>query len=78
MEHPPVIVLWHDAHELTDGWTLIEEIEKGPRVIHSIGFLLPAETTPGHHVLAQSIDDEHVDNALAIPDAMVQQVRHLL
>lgn len=75
-EWTPVVVVWADAHALTGSWTDLVDIDPEPRLIRSAGFLVP-DAKRGHHVLVQSVDTQHVDGALAIPDAMVQEVRYL-
>lgn len=71
-----VEVLWRDCHALTDGWTLLSDIDTHERVIRSVGFVLE-DVKPDHLVLIQSIDDGHVDNAIAIPSAVIESVRPL-
>jgi len=78
MVRKPVLIEWHDAHALTEGWTPVADIETEARLIYSCGFLIPSIDKPGHHVLVQSVDEDHVDNALAIPDAMIVRVVDLL
>lgn len=76
MQHEPVEIRWHDAHTLTSTWTEPVEFEQSPRVIRSCGYLMK-DAKAGHHVIVQSLDTEHVDGALAIPDGMVVEVIHL-
>ena len=71
-----VLVVWHDAHSVSTGWMPIADIEQDPAVVHSVGWLLSA-TKPNHVVLAQSYVDESVDHLLAIPSAMVVQIKIL-
>ena len=76
MQHEPVEIRWHDAHTLTSTWTEPGELDAAPRLIHSCGYLLSG-VKAGHHVIAQSLDEGHVDSALAIPDGMVIDVVRL-
>jgi hypothetical protein len=69
----PVVIEWEDAHALSNAWTEPADLDSEPRIIRSIGWLIP-DAKPRHHVIVQSIDQSHIDGALAIPDAMVQQV----
>lgn len=77
MSGPPMVsVIWIDAHQLTDAWTELADIDDdGDRVVHSVGFLVP--TKAGHICLAQSVDEERVDNVLAIPHGMVRRICRL-
>ena len=72
-----VFVEWKDAHADAHGWTTVDELDRSPAVIHSVGYHLP-RAKPGHFVIAQSLDEnEHVDSVLAIPCAMVIGITHL-
>lgn len=75
-KHTMVLIVWHDAHSVSTGWMPIADIEQDPAVVHSVGWLLPS-TKPDHVVLAQSYVDESVDHILAIPSAMVVQIKIL-
>lgn len=71
-----VSVIWVDAHQLTDTWTEHDDIEDdGDRVVHSIGFLVAVKI--GHICLAQSVDEDRLDNVLAIPHGMVRRICRL-
>jgi hypothetical protein len=70
-------VVWHDAHGLGDSWMPIDDIDAGPRVIESVGWAVPG-IKPGHLVLVNSVDDDHVDGGLAIPIGMVKEIVHLV
>lgn len=74
--YAPVEITWWDAHALTSTWTDVTELSKEPRVIVSVGMLIP-NAKPHHHVIVQSVDDTRVDQALAIPDEMVVCTRYL-
>ena len=67
-----LLVVWRDAHAVTDGWTHLDELDREECIVTSIGILLK-DAKHGYLVLAQSmIDDENtVDGVLAIPDGMV-------
>ena len=71
-DHQLRLVVWRDAHAVTEGWTHIEDLDKQDCVVTSVGILL-VDAKPGYVVLAQSmIDGEHtVDHVLAIPVGMV-------
>lgn len=71
-----VRVTWHDAHGI-EGWISIDEIEREPRCITSVGWAVP-DIKPGHLVLVASVDDDMVDGGLAIPHAMVREVVELI
>jgi hypothetical protein len=73
-----IYVVWHDAHEVTESWTHIDELDTEPKVVRSIGLLLP-NVKKGHICIAQSIieDENTVDNVLAIPEEMVINVYHV-
>lgn len=73
-----VRVVWHDAHDGSETWMAVEDIEDGPYVVTSIGFLIEGRKQ-GHIVLCQSLGEggEHVDNVLAIPLGMIQTIEEL-
>ena len=72
-----VRVGWHDAHSECESWMAIDDVDPEPRLIISVGFLIP-DAKEGHVVIAQSHDDEtHIDSVLAIPVAMVQTLQVL-
>lgn len=71
-----VEVRWRDCHALTDGWTCLSELDVHDRIIVSVGFLVD-DAKIDHLVLVQSVDEENVDNAIAIPMAVVVSVRSL-
>jgi hypothetical protein len=55
----------------------VEDIDPDPRIIDSVGFLIP-DAKADHVVVAQSHDDlTHVDSVLAIPVAMVESMQVL-
>ena len=72
-----VFVEWRDAHADANGWTSVEDLDRSPAIIHSVGYHLP-RAKPGHFVIAQSLDENgHVDSVLAIPVGMVVGITHL-
>lgn len=73
-EFSRVVVIWHDAHSLGDGWCEIEDISDSPVIVESLGWLLP-DRKQGHLVLAQSMtNDLSIDSVLCIPVEMVKQI----
>jgi hypothetical protein len=73
-----VELIWHDAHAVTDSWTNVDDIGRDPVEVRSVGWLLTG-AKPGHVVIAQSriIDQDEVDNVLAVPKGMVRRVNSL-
>ena len=72
-----VLLKWHDAHSEFDSWMLVEEIDPAPRLIESVGWLLP-DAKADHVVIAQSHDGQvRVDSVLAVPVAMVVSLQVL-
>lgn len=73
----PVEIVWWDAHALTDSWTEVDSLDLDPRVITTVGMLIP-NLKQGHYTVAQSVDGSLVDNVIAIPEEMlVQPIRFL-
>ena len=75
-----VLVEWADAHQATDSWTYVDDLDdEGDRIIQTIGFLLPVDEggKENHVTLFQSFDEEQdmVDNVLHIPVGMVKSMR---
>lgn len=75
-----VVVVWADAHQATDSWTHVSELEDdGERIIETIGFLLPVDEggKENHVTVIQSFDvaQDMVDNVLHIPVGMVKSIR---
>lgn len=75
-----VAVVWADAHQATNTWTHIADLDgEGERVIVTVGFLLPIDEggKANHITIAQSFDDDEqmVDNVMHIPVAMVKSMR---
>lgn len=69
-----VLVVWHDAHTVADGWCELSDIDDEPLVVETIGWLLP-DAKAGHVVVAQSVtSDDGLDSVLCIPVGMVQSV----
>jgi hypothetical protein len=75
-----LLVEWADAHDGTETWTAIEDLaDDGEVIITSIGIQLDEEHggKKGHIALAQSIDEDHVDNVLYVPLGMVRKITAL-
>ena len=72
-----VEVTWLDAHAEND-WMDIEELDKEPYIVRTIGWLMP-DAKPDHVVVAQSIGvDYSVDGVLCVPVGMVVKIRIVL
>jgi hypothetical protein len=78
LEHPLVLVTWHDAHTIdNDEWHELVDLTDEPCVVQSVGWLL-SKRNARHLILAQSLtDDKGVDNVLFIPARMVRKVVRL-
>ena len=78
LEHPLVMIVWHDAHTIdNDEWHELSDLTDEPCVVCSIGYLL-SKRNARHLILAQSVtDDKGVDNVLFIPNRMVRKVVRL-
>jgi len=64
-------ITWHDAHSVAPSWVEKGEIDNGPCVVVSIGWLIP-NSKPDHIVIAQSYNDSDAyDHVLAIPEKMI-------
>lgn len=75
MRHTVVAVEWRDAYSYTEEWATVEEIDKEPVIVQSIGFLL-ADAKDGYVVIAQSDDGQgQLDGFLFIPCGMVLNLR---
>jgi hypothetical protein len=70
--HHIQVVVWRDAHAITQTWTHLDELDKEDCVVTSVGIVLH-DVKPGYLVLAQSMidNDNTVDHALAIPVGMI-------
>lgn len=75
----PVLLEWHDAHSPTPTgtWARLDDLERGPCVVRSCGFLVP-KFKPGHVTVVQSVEGEHVDGPLSVPLGMVVRFVDLL
>jgi hypothetical protein len=72
-----VLVVWHDAFSMNDGWMTVEQIDDEPCVVHTVGYLIP-DSKKNHVVLAQSVNtNDGIDSVMAIPVAMVQRLTML-
>ena len=77
MQRTKVLVIWHDAHSIADGWCEVADIDDEPCVVETLGWLL-SDKKSGHVVVAQSItSDDGLDSVLCIPVGMVQSVQVL-
>lgn len=77
IERTRVLVIWHDAHAVTDEWCDLSDIDSEPCVVETVGFLLD-NAKHGHVVVAQSItNDDGLDAVMCIPVGMVQSVQVL-
>lgn len=77
IDRTKVVVVWHDAHSVGDGWCELSDIGDEPCVVETVGWLL-AERKEGHIVVAQSItSDDGLDSVLCIPVGMVKSVTAL-
>lgn len=74
-----VIVTWHDTHSDQQGWLMIEDLEKKPAVVHSVGWLLTTEEggNPEHVTLYQTRLEgtEQIDSVVHIPVGMVVKIK---
>jgi hypothetical protein len=77
VQRTKVLVVWHDAHSLSNDWCELSDIDNEPCVVETIGWLL-SNTKSDHVVVAQSITgDDSLDSILCIPVGMVQSVQVL-
>lgn len=81
LQHPLVMIVWHDAHTeptSSNTWFDHETIGPEPYPIISVGHLLPP-VKPDHYSIAQSCasNDGLVDSVLHIPHGMVVRARFL-
>lgn len=77
----PVLVIWHDAHAGTDGWTHLADLDVDDYcVVYSLGYLVESKqyAKKNHVTIAQSIiEEEFVDHVLHIPKNMVDKIINL-
>lgn len=77
MAHSRVLVVWHDAHAVSDGWWDSDQIDSEPCRIETIGWLIP-DAKPDHVVVAQSLaGDGDLYHVFAVPVGMVVSVQIL-
>lgn len=77
MQRSKVIVMWHDAHAVSDGWCAPDDVAVSPCRIETIGWLIP-DAKPDHVVVAQSLaDDGDLYHVFAVPVGMVVSVQIL-
>lgn len=71
-------IVWHDAHSISESWTSKSDIENEPCIVSSVGWLIP-RAKHDHVVIAQSmiLEQDHLDNLLAIPVGMIKQINRL-
>lgn len=69
-----VLVRWKDAHADGTTWTSLEEIEKAPYIVTTVGIHLE-EVKPDHITVVQSRgQDGALDHILHIPGGMVLEI----
>ena len=67
----PVLLTWHDSHDVGDGWLDPAALDDGPCVVLTVGYLLPGAKA-GHVTVAQSLSDNgDVRHVFSVPVAMV-------
>ena len=68
----PIMVTWVDAQSDAEQWSSRDELERTPRVIHSIGYDL-GQVMPDHVTLAASWDThtQNVGQVMHIPEACI-------
>ena len=76
-DYPMVIVAWHDAHAETT-WCRLDEIDPDPYVVHTVGWLLPESTKPGHMSVMQSFSPDCVDHIIHIPHSWLIERRTIV
>lgn len=76
--YPIALVLWADAHCGNPGWHDLEEFEDdGEIIIHTVGFLVPADEPGGkkdHVTLWQTYTDGEGIHPFHIPVAMTRKI----
>lgn len=76
-EYPIVLIVWADATGEEPGWLSLDSLEdEGETLVHSVGFLIPADEPGGkkdHVTLVQSYHDGDVIHVFRIPAGMVRQ-----
>jgi hypothetical protein len=74
----PCIVKWRDAHLRGDAWVTVDQIEIEDRVVHTVGWLIEEKSNDGYILMASNmLDDDLVDTIMAIPVAMVVEIRRM-
>lgn len=75
--HDVWLIEWTDAFDGPAEWTPLGNATGEPRVVQSVGFLVPG-APPGHVCLVTSDDGaEHVGGGIVIPEAVIL-TRHRL
>ena len=75
-----LLVTWHDAHSGAESWIDIKDLDQGPAVVQSVGFVLPILEggKPDHVTLYQSFNEESIDHVLHIPVGMIKNIKVLM
>ena len=73
-----VLVEWIDAHADANTWSSRDELSDTPRLIRSVGYLLPP-VIERHTTIAASWDRETdtYGSVMHIPDGMVKRTKRL-
>ena len=73
-----VIVVWRDAHSVSDGWMWLDvPADPEPLMVTTVGWLIDKRHggKRGHVSLAQSVTDHRaIDSILHIPKGMVEKI----
>ena len=76
MKHRVVVVVWDDAHAISDAWGKFEPKDHKPRRIHSVGYLVRQDKIGISMV--QSFDTEkNDDHGLFVPACNIVSVTNL-
>ena len=78
MKQQLIHIVWHDAHSVSETWATKHDIDAGPCIVSSVGWLIPGAKHE-HVVIAQSriLEQDHFDHILAIPVGMIKQINRL-
>lgn len=78
MKQQLIHIVWHDAHSVSETWATKQDIDAGPCIVSSVGWLIPGAKDE-HVVIAQSriLEQDHFDHILAIPVGMIKQINRL-
>jgi len=76
-EYPIALIVWADATGEEPGWLTLDSLEdEGETLVHTVGFLVPADEPGGkkdHVTIVQSYHDGDVIHVFRIPVGMVRQ-----